>query len=210
MRKLASATLVPSLLALVACGGSVASSGSVDASVDTSLDAIGDAPADAVASDVSDASDATDGAVACNAGTFPSFARACTKDTDCVAVEHEINCCGTQVALGIRADQQSAFAAAEAICRGQYPGCGCASQATTADDGTKFDGTHPARAVCVDSVCTSTFGLASGDGCTPGGDPCGAGLACCYPCGIPGCSNRCEPACKATDPGCSNGCMMRA
>jgi hypothetical protein len=32
--------------------------------------------------------------------------------------------------------------------------------------------------------------LAQGDACTAG-DTCGAGLACCYPCGIQGCENRC-------------------
>lgn len=207
MRNLAAVSLVASLFALVACGGSVDAPGSTaDASGDTSADVASDALPDATP----DASDASDGAIACNAGTFPTFPRTCAADTDCVVAVHETNCCGTLVALGMRADQQGAFDAAESICRAQYPGCGCASQGITADDGTKSDGTHPARAVCVDAVCTSTFGLASGDGCTPGGDPCGAGLACCYPCGIPGCTNRCEPACKDGQPGCSNGCWMKA
>ncbi|MBK8011139.1 MAG: hypothetical protein IPK13_07290 [Deltaproteobacteria bacterium] len=37
---------------------------------------------------------------------------------------------------------------------------------------------------------------------------CGAGLSCCYPCGVPGCEDVCEPTCdpnSSTEP-CFNGC----
>ncbi len=37
---------------------------------------------------------------------------------------------------------------------------------------------------------------------------CAPGLACCYPCGIQGCENRCEPICDDSQPGCSGGCWM--
>jgi hypothetical protein len=37
--------------------------------------------------------------------------------------------------------------------------------------------------------------------------PCEAGLACCYPCGIPGCVDRCTTPCQPPGPGCQeNGC----
>jgi len=36
---------------------------------------------------------------------------------------------------------------------------------------------------------------------------CGADLACCYPCGIPGCEFTCTQACDDGDPGCSGGCF---
>lgn len=216
MRRCAWFSLSALLLASNGCGGSVSPRVEADASADLGVDALSDASADAptdaptdVPSDVP--SDVSDGAIACGtSGAFPTFARACSVDADCAVVEHEINCCGTLVALGIRADRRAAFDAAEAICRGQYPGCGCAASPTTADDGTRYDGARPARAACVDAVCTSTFGLASGAECAPGGAACGAGLACCYPCGVAGCSYQCEPACKADQPGCSNGCWMRA
>ena len=49
-----------------------------------------------------------------------------------------------------------------------------------------------------------------GDPCGPSaaGLACAPGLACCYPCGIPGCSNRCQTPCPAGSPGCFNGCPL--
>lgn len=48
----------------------------------------------------------------------------------------------------------------------------------------------------------------AGDPCG-GSTDCGAGLSCCYPCGIPGCANVCEPSCSSGDPGCAGGCLLR-
>lgn len=58
--------------------------------------------------------------------------------------------------------------------------------------------------------CWAPRGTGSaGDPCS-GSTDCGAGLSCCYPCGIPGCTNVCEPTCDSGDPGCSGGCLLRA
>lgn len=48
----------------------------------------------------------------------------------------------------------------------------------------------------------------SGDTCTSTAD-CGAGLSCCYPCGIPDCDFICEPSCAPGTPGCADGCLLR-
>lgn len=138
---------------------------------------------------------------------FPSFDRRCSVATECVAVSHQINCCGTVRALGIRADAQSGFDVAEAACRDITPACGCPTEITRADDDTIDDGA-PARVECVAGQCVSTFGRASGAACSAE-QPCGPGLSCCYPCGIPGCENRCEPSCAEGDPGCAGGCLLR-
>lgn len=56
---------------------------------------------------------------------------------------------------------------------------------------------------------TSTAGtLVQGDPC--GGDlgACGPDLSCCYPCGIPGCADTCEPTCNPAEPACSGGCYL--
>tara|TARA_R110002096_G_scaffold16898_9_gene57929 strand:+ start:50228 stop:50590 length:363 start_codon:yes stop_codon:yes gene_type:complete len=37
---------------------------------------------------------------------------------------------------------------------------------------------------------------------------CGAGLACCYPCGIQGCEFTCTEACTDDGPGCVSGCTL--
>ena len=125
----------------------------LDVEADLSSDAASDTAAD-VAVDV-----AADGAgVQCSAGgdnTFPSFDTSCAKDADCFVAVHQINCCGTHVAWGLNASAQAAFAAAEATCVSQYPGCGCAEFETMAQDGySSFDNSLFA-ARCEAGTCRS-------------------------------------------------------
>ncbi len=47
-----------------------------------------------------------------------------------------------------------------------------------------------------------------GEPCGQDGGQCKPGLACCYPCGIPGCMFTCSVPCDPTEPWCSNGCAM--
>lgn len=56
------------------------------------------------------------------------------------------------------------------------------------------------------NACTP---LGEGDPCEPDASLCGAGLSCCYPCGIPGCAYVCEVTCAPGDPGCAAGCIIR-
>lgn len=52
--------------------------------------------------------------------------------------------------------------------------------------------------------------LGAGEQCGVGIEGvCGDGLSCCYPCGIPGCTNVCEPTCTEGEPGCVGGCFLR-
>jgi hypothetical protein len=55
-----------------------------------------------------------------------------------------------------------------------------------------------------------TGGIPPGGACGPDADGgvCAAGLACCYPCGMPGCKNTCVKACDPSTPGCAAGCML--
>ncbi len=69
---------------------------------------------------------------------FPSFDRACQEESDCVLVTHETSCCGSQLVMAISSHEKDAFAAAEAICDGQYPRCGCAAQGVDIEDGTQI------------------------------------------------------------------------
>ena len=139
---------------------------------------------------------------------FPSFDRTCGMDVDCAVVSHQVDCCGSRAALGVAAREVVRFSEAERACASMFPACDCAAQPTTADDGTT--GSGDARVACVAGQCTSTFaGGAAGDACDPSSAPCGPGLACCYPCGIPGCTFTCEPACDPSMPGCVGGCFLR-
>jgi hypothetical protein len=149
------------------------------------------------------------GALACGENTFPAIERSCLVDDDCAVVEHQINCCGTLSATGIRADAKSAFDAAEATCRASYPRCRCAVQITQADDGTSAADNRAASVSCAQGRCSSTFTPPDPGICTPGGAPCAAGFSCCYPCGIEGCDFRCEPTCAPGTPGCAGGCFLR-
>jgi hypothetical protein len=47
-----------------------------------------------------------------------------------------------------------------------------------------------------------------GEPCGPDGGECKSGLACCYPCGIPGCMFTCSLPCDPEEPWCSGGCAM--
>lgn len=81
--------------------------------------------------------------------------------------------------------------------------CGCCA----CGEGARMD------AGGVSYVCSGGCWMAqgtggSGDPCTSSSD-CGAGLSCCYPCGVPGCTNVCEPTCSDAEPGCAGGCFLR-
>ena len=53
-----------------------------------------------------------------------------------------------------------------------------------------------------DQDCNTTVSTSQGEVLLP----CADGLVCCYPCGIPGCQDRCMVPC--TGSACSNGCPM--
>lgn len=78
--------------------------------------------------------------------------------------------------------------------------CGCCPCTDGEEMGTGY--------VCEGGCFAPRGSGASGDPCTTT-SACGAGLSCCYPCGTPGCSNRCEPTCNVGDPGCVGGCLQR-
>lgn len=182
-----------------ACGSIVCD----DAAVVTALDAGRDA-----ASSTHDAeTSGQDASLLCGTEGFGSFSRACDNQADCVVVEHQINCCGTRLATGLRRDVRAAFEVAEASCRASYPACGCAELAIRADDGTTASGSAQARVDCLAGSCATTF-VSAGGSCASGGAACGPGYSCCYPCGIPGCSAVCAPSCSPGTVGCAGGCLQ--
>jgi hypothetical protein len=66
-----------------------------------------------------------------------------------------VNCCGTMVAVGVNQSESAAFDAAESACEAMYPGCGCASQPTTADDGQSSGDSAAFHVDCVGGVCST-------------------------------------------------------
>jgi hypothetical protein len=87
---------------------------------------------------------------------FPRFDRSCSSAMDCALGEVQINCCGSMAVTGIAAGELARFQAAAAICASQFPGCGCPTMPTIADDGTSNQGI-PATVSCENNVCTSSF-----------------------------------------------------
>ncbi len=90
-------------------------------------------------------------ATACEKVT--SLSRACTTKADCTYGIHQINCCGSEQAMGYATSGASSFTTFEPACRNSYPGCGCAQMPTVDDSGK----TGSEFAVdCVSGVCTTT------------------------------------------------------
>ena len=97
--------------------------------------------------------------IECTAGgenIFPEPEKACAADDECTVVFHQINCCGTEDAWGIATWWEEDFQKAEAICENQYPGCGCPTMQTTADDGKTHFEKKMFAASCIEGQCQST------------------------------------------------------
>jgi hypothetical protein len=93
--------------------------------------------------------------------------RTCTSATDCVAVGHIVDCCGTGRMMGLRATEQSRFRELEAQCVASYPGCECPPQPTLTDDGSAVRTSTTVGVACRAGVCT-TFHSACGQPCSDG------------------------------------------
>ena len=100
-----------------------------------------------------------------NPPVFPSFDRSCTVAADCAIGTVQLDCCGSLTITGIASYEAERFAEAAAICDSQFPGCGCASQPTRADDGTHELNSGPGIVQCVANMCQTTF--------PPAPTPCG-------------------------------------
>jgi hypothetical protein len=196
------------------CGSIVCEDAAVVSALDAGRDAApslqdaASSPQDGAVSRQDAAMNDEDASLQCGTDSFPSFSRVCQSQADCIVVEHQINCCGTRLAIGVRSDVRAAFEAAEATCRSRYPACGCAELATRADDGTAASGSAEARVDCIAGTCATSFLSAVGGSCSTGEAPCGQGYSCCYPCGIPGCTSVCTPSCAPGTPACANGCRQ--
>ncbi|MBM4342155.1 MAG: hypothetical protein FJ100_02125 [Deltaproteobacteria bacterium] len=127
----------------------VAEAGTVDAPVGPDLAATDAPTADAAAPDA-----APPPKVQCTGAefAFPTFSKACGADSDCFVAQHQVNCCGSLIALGLATTDKAAFEAAEKICGDQYPPCGCAGQPTLAEDGYSA-GVNPIAVKCASGKC---------------------------------------------------------
>ncbi len=70
--------------------------------------------------------------------------------------------------------------------------------------GPETDASDTSEADAADDATVT--GAQVGDPCNGSFPACATGLVCCYPCGIPGCQDKCAVPC--TGAGCNGGCPM--
>jgi hypothetical protein len=134
------------------------------------------------------------GVSACQA--VAALDRSCTADADCVAVRHVANCCGTARIIGLNKAAEAAFAQLEPACDASYPACGCATGATTTDDGSVIKPAETAGVFCQAGTCTTFVPECA--------HPCAAGTAC-FTCvahnaTYGACTTPCTASTDCTDP----------
>lgn len=129
------------------CGGSsfttADDAGSSDASTADASTA-GDGSSDASKSDSGIATDGGGigieaGTCKADAGIFNDVIKGCTVDIACVVVLHQIDCCGSKVAIGINHASKDAFTQDETTWESSCPACGCPPAPTVAEDGKPCD-----------------------------------------------------------------------
>jgi hypothetical protein len=87
---------------------------------------------------------------------FDALDKSCDSDNECVLVQHQVDCCGTILIMGLHSAAQPAFAALEQYCAAQFPLCGCAARGMMLEDGSLIDfGSTAAVADCVEGRCQS-------------------------------------------------------
>jgi hypothetical protein len=84
-------------------------------------------------------------------GVTATFDKTCSKDADCIIVEHWTGCCGASD-ISLKASEMQSFEAFEQTCGGQPP-CGCCCDHVYAEDGYAVVAPAAARAVCFGGAC---------------------------------------------------------
>jgi hypothetical protein len=113
----------------------------------------------------------------CPSYYLPPVDRSCSRDTDCVLVDHVTSCC-VRVQTAVRASGQAAFSQLEQQCAGTHGpdffSCGCAGSVTN-DDGVSPGLGQTIAAACAGGTCKSI--IAGALRC--GSGSCDAGQQCC-------------------------------
>jgi len=90
------------------------------------------------------------------AGSFPAFPKGCGSTANCIIKLHQIDCCGTMMALGINHGEFAAFDAAETAWETACPKCKCPVGLTQAEDG-KAGATVDVKVSCDNGTCKTAF-----------------------------------------------------
>ncbi len=89
--------------------------------------------------------------------TLNSLDKSCETEADCIAVLHTTDCCGSGMIMGINADAEATFRAAEMQCA-PLPVCDCAPQDTALEDGTRIPYGEASYVIaCSGNTCQSAY-----------------------------------------------------
>ena len=143
----------------VGCGGtkftSIADDGGGDGSTGDGSTADGGVTGDGGGTEGGLGLDGGVGSCSGNATMFSNVIKACTVANACIVVFHQIDCCGSQVAVGINHASKDAFDTDEATWLATCPACGCASRPTIAEDGKTAAQMSDFKVACVNNQCRS-------------------------------------------------------
>lgn len=89
-------------------------------------------------------------------GDFPPFSKSCENDDDCVLLQHQTDCCGSFMMIGVSVSDQKNFESAESQCSSSLPLCDCLQQPIVAEDGFRANETGTFDVVCDENECYST------------------------------------------------------
>jgi len=81
------------------------------------------------------------------------FDKTCLDVEECVIVYLAYNCCGTSLAAGVRASEQTRFNAEWFPCLTELPQCGCPSGPPMAEDGNSTAIIEDIEVDCLDGSC---------------------------------------------------------
>lgn len=93
-----------------------------------------------------------------DAGCLPPPDRSCAAASDCALLNHQIDCCGSEIALGIASSARPAAEQAEGVCAAQWPKCKCLARETVADDGKGIGDASGLELRCTAGRCESFVG----------------------------------------------------
>jgi hypothetical protein len=160
------ATLVAALLVLpaAACGGSTTTSGDLFAQGGDDAAADGTSGADGGTSGDDAGGPGRDGGPSADAGASDAAAldcflpdggvrpewKACTSAQACTEKLHQLNCCGSELAVGLNHAFVNAFGKCEAAWDAKFPGCGCAAAPTMTENGDTLGQGGTIVVECVD------------------------------------------------------------
>ena len=86
---------------------------------------------------------------------FPDYRSGCREAADCTQAFHQLDCCGTNAAIGVLASTHDEFLDAEDVCRGEYDRCRCAARPTQTDDGVLVSELSDFEVECDAGFCVS-------------------------------------------------------